>query len=179
MNLTIDLTDVEKSFDRIATEILTSKALLVNDKLFFLTEIEFYYFHKEIHEDKYTHEHQRDEGEWRFHNQGLDITLKSSDIADGGILLRGVLEGNKYTNGPRKVIGRIFEGFSKVTAKNEISLITTEKRTHQIIKTNRHLPNKNRYEDFVDRPYRYLVDLDNLDMTISNKEKIRANSTAL
>ncbi len=71
MNLNVDVNNVEKSFDRIAREILNEKVLLVNDTQFILTEIEFYFFQENEHEDKYTHEHERDGGEWRFHSQGI------------------------------------------------------------------------------------------------------------
>src|SRR5687767_8055609 len=148
MNFEIDNKEIEKSFDRIASELLKRKALIVNNKVFRFTEIEFYYFNEEYHEDKYTHEHERESGEWRFHNQGIDITFKGSEKCDGGILIRGILIDSEYINGPIKSIRKIFEAFGKVTESTSIILKDAEIRDETIIKTFRHLPNTVTYPDF-------------------------------
>lgn len=179
MNLKIDINNVERSFDRIANDLLTSSILLVNRKEFQFTEIEFYFFHEDEHQDNYTHKHTRGEGEWRFHNQGMDITIQSDDKQDGGILIRGIKVDGKYINGPRKIIQEIFRNYSKVTDHNTLTLISTDKNSVEIIKTFRHLPNKNKYKDFHDKKYRYLVDLDNLEITNSTKEKIKTSSITI
>lgn len=72
LNLNIDTTSQESiqfSFENIAKDILLNWQLRVNDALFSFTEIEFYYFHKGIHEDNATHIHDYDQGLWRFHSQ--------------------------------------------------------------------------------------------------------------
>lgn len=158
MNLEIDNNDIEGSFDRIAKEILTQKALFVNEKVFRFTEIEFYYYYEGIHNDDYTHEHRRKTGEWRSHNQGLDITFEGNDISDGGILIRGVLVNGKYINGPLLSIRAIFEAFNKVTNITSFVLNDSEKRNVVVIKTFRHLPNKILHEEFHNRLYRYISD---------------------
>lgn len=179
MNLNIENENIEKSFDRIATEILNKKTLFVNEKSFRITEIEFYYFHEDFHKDNYTHEHKRDFGEWRFHNQGLDITFQSNEKSDGGILIRGIQVNNEYVNGPRKIIRKIFEHFGKVSKENKILLSNSTKRNLKILKTFRHLPNKHQEPEFKNKQYRYLTDLENLDMPNSIKEIIKGNSTYL
>lgn len=179
MNLNIDNKNIEKSFDRIATEILNKKILLVNDYEFILTEIEFYYFFNKVHEDNYTHEHKRDAGEWRFHNQGIDITFQWTDESDGGILIRGLKIENEYVNGPRKIIQKIFENFDKVTAENRLQLLDSKNRNSRIIRTFRHLPNKHQVPEYHNKHYRYLTNLENLDISNSMKEMIKINSAIL
>ena len=158
MNLEINNNNIEESFDRIAKEILTQKALFVNEKVFRFTEIEFYYYYEGIHNDEYTHKHKRKVGEWRLHNQGIDITFEGTDISDGGILVRGVLINGKYINGPLLTIRAIFEAFEKVTNITSFVLNDSETRNVDIIKTFRHLPNKIVHEEFHNKLYRYISD---------------------
>lgn len=176
MNLEINNEKIEESFDRIAEEILTSKAIYVNDIEFRFTEIEFYYFHEKYHPDNYTHEHLRKPGEWRFHNQGLDITFRGDEKSDGGILIRGVLVDGEYINGPRKIVAKIFESFDEITKNNSFTLKNIPKQTVEILKTFRHLPSKNIEKDYHRKPYRYLIDIDNLSISSSIKEAIKRES---
>nr|NQU91311.1 hypothetical protein [Bacteroidota bacterium] len=120
MDWTIDPRNVESSFNRIAKELLTSYALYANAKEFRITEIEFYFYHPE-HPDNYTHPHKRKKGEWRFHNQGLDITLSGNETQDGGILIRGI-KNDRYVNGPRKIIYYLFQHFDNVESSNSLEL---------------------------------------------------------
>ncbi|MDU1903853.1 MAG: hypothetical protein E6772_03640 [Dysgonomonas sp.] len=180
IDLNIDNELIEPSFDRIAKELLTEKALFVNDKIIRFTEIEFYYFHADLHADIYTHAHERNAGEWRFHNQGIDITLQHTEgLSDGGILIRGILIDGKYINGPRKVLTSIFKEFGKVTASTSVVLRNAEKRKYPIIKTFRHLPNKIVNKDYHGKFYRYLIELDSLIIPPKVKEEIRKNSIEL
>lgn len=175
MNLEINNNEIENSFDKIAKDLMTNYALFVNDTELRFTEIEFYYFCEEIHEDNYTHEHSRNAGEWRFHNQGFDLTFKSDEKSDGGILIRGISLSGKNVNGPRKVLEKIFESFGKAFDNNCIVLKKASVREIDIYKTFRHLPNKDVNENFHKKPYRYLTDLENLDIPNSLKLLIRQN----
>ena len=111
MNITINSSQIDKSFEDIAKSIMLNHALLVNKTELRFTELEFYYFEEKVHEDYFTHEHQCGECEWRFHNQGLDITFGHTDKSDGGILIRGVsyVDHGKTicVNGPRRVVATI------------------------------------------------------------------------
>jgi len=179
MNFEINIHDIENSFDRIAKDLLTNYALMVNETEIRFTEIEFYFFHEDFHKDEYTHEHGRNSGEWRFHNQGLDITFQSDSKSDGGILIRGILLNGKYINGPRKVVREIFEAFGKIEDSNCIKIKKTNLRETDILKTFRHLPNKNVVKDFHHKPYRYLTDLDILSISGSLKSEIKKNVSKL
>ena len=174
MNLSIDKDAIENSFDRIATELLNSKTLDVNGQVFRFTEIEFYYFHKDYHPDEYTHRHLRKAGEWRFHNQGIDITLEGNDVQDGGILIRGILVDGQYINGPIKCLKRIFEAFGKVTEPTSFILKDGTARSIPIIKTIRHLPNSVAHPDFQYKLYRYLVEFEKLEIEAPMRLNIQA-----
>ena len=178
MNWSINPKEVEESFDRIAKSLLQEYVIVINDKEFRLTEIEFYFFHPD-HQDNYTHVHRQKEGAWRFHNQGLDITLQGNKEQDGGILIRG-LKHDKYVNGPGRIIRALFENFGKVDSSNIIQLNKITKQDKQIIKTFRHLPNKIEYAEFHHKYYRYLVDIEKLpQIPNSEKNKIKSNSVIL
>ena len=180
MNLKIDNDNIEKSFNKIADELINEFELVANETIFEFTEIEFYYFHEKFHKDNYTHKHKRNEGEWRFHNQGIDITFQGDEIQDGGILIRGIMNNSEFTNGPRKILMKIFEKLGKVENKNVISLIKKIKKTnYKIFKTFRHLPNKIQDENFHNSLYRYYINLEKLDISKIIKEQMLQKSIDL
>lgn len=172
LNLTIDNISshsISQSFDRIAHELINYWTLQVNDVQFQFTEIKFYYFHSTNHPDTFTHPHKLEEGMWRFHLQGLDITFQSYTGSDGGILIRGIKEFNvtknsfKYINGPKKVLERIFQLFGSVTELNKkLGLVYKPDNIHsKIYKTFRKGLRKSGHQDFLHSPYRYYIDLEN------------------
>ena len=175
MTFGIDDSNIEKSFDNLALQLLSGHILEVNEWELEITEIEFYYFKKGTHEDNYTHPHKRNAGEWRYHNQGIDITFQGNDEQDGGILIRGIKVNNRYINGPLKTVRTIMECMGTVQNPATIQLKPKLHEGKEIIKTFRHLPNKIQYVDFHDKNYRYLVDLESLDIIDSIKEQIRNN----
>ncbi len=179
MTFGIDDSNIEKSFDNLALQLLSGHILEVNEWELEITEIEFYYFKKGTHEDNYTHPHKRNAGEWRYHNQGIDITFQGNDEQDGGILIRGIRVDQKYINGPLKTVRKIIECMGSVQNPTTIQLIPTQRTDKEILKTFRHLPNKIQYSDFHDKKYRYLVDLDDLDIEESIKEQIRKDHQVL
>jgi hypothetical protein len=169
MNLTIDNSKIQVSFDRIAQNLLMASVLCVNDVVFEITEIEFYYFYPVIHEDNYTHSHKYEAGKWRYHNQGLDITLLGNEIQDGGILIRGLKLGSEYINGPLKVVQKIYETFGVCTDVNRLFLNESPSNGKKVFKSLRHLPNKIIYPEYHEAPYRYFTELEMLN--IPDKEK--------
>jgi len=188
INLTIDNTSKETiqiSFDRIAQDLILNWQLKISDILFSFTEIEFYYFYKGIHEDNATHEHHYDQGLWRFHNQGLDITFQFTDISDGGILIRGLRSENKsdkeYVNGPRRVLETIFKNLNPVAVvQQQFGLIPkTATNSLETFKTGRHGLSLNQENSYKDAPYRYYTDLENWNnkhVSLSEKTKIESKS---
>ena len=138
--------------------------LVVNNKEFRFTEIEFYYYHKKIHEDNFTHEHKRKQGMWRAHNQGFDITFEGNEISDGGILIRGIKQksNNKYTNGPRRCIFQIFEKFNNINGLPNIIKFKykPKEKLTTIYKTFRQLSDNQQQECFADNYYRYYTEIE-------------------
>lgn len=179
MIFTVDKNNVESSFDRIAKDLLLRKSLFVNQVEIQFTEIEFYYYCQEVHEDNYTHRHMREAGQWRFHNQGIDITFKGDELSDGGILIRGISTNGRYVNGPLKSLRVIFERFGDISARTEMFLADGENRNKEIIKTSRHLPNKVVHDEFQLKPYRYLVDIEKLDLSLVSKDQIKKSHSIL
>ena len=137
MEFHIDEESIQGEYNRLAEALLLQKELVVNNARFNFTEIEFYYY-CEIHQDAFTHEHNELAGNWRFHNQGFDITLRG-DSGFGGILIRGVEYGNEFINGPRRVLFKIMNYLNQVhDLDNQFGLVNKPKEDSTIFKTFRH-----------------------------------------
>lgn len=160
-----------------------------------ITEIEFYFWSDE-HQDNTTHEHEQDAGEWRMHNQGLDITFEAlgdNTIGQfGGILIRGIYvagegdEKKKHINGPRKVLFKIFELMGKVEAQNILQLVPGHFKTpREIHTTMRHglktgvISGYEITDDFIKKPYRYFTDKGKLSYPESHWKGLEINELAL
>ena len=96
LDLTINASNIEKSFDRIAGNLINDHLLIAGEKAYELTEIEFYYnkYEPQASVDNFAHHHgaKHPDGTWRLHGAGLDIVLKKADDYYGGILIRGLQE---------------------------------------------------------------------------------------
>lgn len=175
---------IVESFDEIAKELLYNYSLLVNGKEIEFTEIEFYYFKTGIHEDKSVHQHDYKAGMWRFHRAGLDITFESTETSDGGILIRGIKDSDKYTNGSLRVVTYIFKQFGNVEGQGSLSLIKKKKKNNilTIYKSPRHGLGKTVSEEFKKKKYRYSLDVENWDkkhFSKKNKEAMFKNRIEL
>jgi hypothetical protein len=110
LNLTIDNSDINSSFERIANELLNKWILEVNHSKYRIAEIEFY-LKSGQHNDTYTHGHelQKTTGNWYFHGSGIDLTFGTSE-SYGGILIRAIYNilDNKYIHGPLKTVTELF-----------------------------------------------------------------------
>jgi hypothetical protein len=82
---------ITEGFDKIANRLFTDYVLKVNEHLYRLLDIEFYYYAPGRFEDVYAHqhEHQLQNGKWYFHGSGIDITF-GNGINHGGILIRAI-----------------------------------------------------------------------------------------
>lgn len=116
LNLKIDSQNLENNFERIASEIMNDWILQIENSLFRITEIEFY-FKSDKHNDDYTHGHelQKKIGRWYFHGSGIDITF-GNDNYYGGILIRAIynLGTNKYIYGPIKVVTELLSTLQNI-----------------------------------------------------------------
>lgn len=116
-NLLIELNDLKSHkyenyksvFDKYAEDLMLGHFFKYEENKYNITEIEFYYFHKDHHPDPYSHTHkqQRECGTLYFHGSGFDITF-GDDNSYGGILIRGIKDENKYYDGPILLIEKLF-----------------------------------------------------------------------
>jgi len=152
MPFQLNETDIPSKFKRLSKLLLWEKNLTINNATFGFTEIEFYYYSKiehqdrnKNHQDPFTHEHNEEPGKWRFHNQGLDITLKG-DSGFGGILIRGIENKKpkeneaKFINGPRKVVFELMRHLNPIEKpNNKIELVDNKSNDEpEIFETFRH-----------------------------------------
>lgn len=82
---------IKKSFDEIANKLFNNYVIQVNNSIYRLIDIEFYYYSEISHKDIYAHKHylQQNNGHWYFHSSGVDITF-GDGINYGGILIRAI-----------------------------------------------------------------------------------------
>lgn len=107
-------TVIESLFLEFSKQLMNNYSLYINTKKFEFTELEFYYFKCDVHEDTHIHlvEKQKEELKLYVHKKnwprgGIDLTF-GDDSFYGGILIRGVktlketLESKKetYYSGP-------------------------------------------------------------------------------
>ncbi len=180
---------IVNSFDRIAKELICNWQLNLQGKHYTFTEIEFYYFDKALHPDKYSHKHAYATGKWRFHLQGLDISLGyeteegSGDFKSyGGILLRGIKSTTEYINGPKRILAHIFKTLDNIEeTRKEFGLVKQKQQTTEIFKSYRKGLSE-RYPEFNRLHYRYFHSISNWDDTHvppSEKKDIIKNAIRL
>lgn len=170
---------VERSFDRIAKEILLNYGIKVNDTFFRISEIEFYYF-DQVHPDKYARKHTRAAGEWLFHRRGLELTLAGGTKRYGGILIRGIYNANgQYINGPYPVIYELFKSIGKIGKKSFFQFLKSFPIRKKIIKTIRYGLGQKKNSKYYSSKYRYLVDPEQLNIPRNDLDSIRKNNKVL
>jgi hypothetical protein len=163
INLNIESKEIEKDFQRIATDLMNSWVLKVENSQYRICEIEFYFQSKE-HKDTYTHGHelQKKKGRWYFHGSGIDLTFGSSDIF-GGILIRAIydLDKERYIYGPLNTITELFGNLSTAYLKQfAFGLVyDSEKimKTEKLIAAPRVGLNPNKIPEMYEKLYRFLI----------------------
>lgn len=120
IDFSIDEANIDEGFQRIANDLLNNWVIKVEDALYRITEIEFYYRDEaRKHDDSYVHGHkiQKQKGKWYFHGSGIDLTFGDGE-AYGGILIRAICQVNegkgKYCYGPLNCILEIFSNLSSI-----------------------------------------------------------------
>lgn len=137
INFTINEDKIEDDFQRIANDLLNNWVLKVEDALYRITEIEFYY-KGETHDDSYIHGHklQQQKGKWYFHGSGIDVTFGDGN-AYGGILIRAICKINKgeemYCYGPLNCVQELFGNFPTIF-NTEINFGFIQVNEDQIVK---------------------------------------------
>lgn len=138
--------DIEQRFSDIAEILLNKTAIRKGERLYFLTDIEFYWFSKN-HKDTITYPRNCNAGDWFFHNSGVDIAFdsyvstavkngKRRPVLDGserfgGILIRGMkpetdwfADGEVKTfDGPYKAVDELFDQFSAIETPSDFPIL--------------------------------------------------------
>ena len=184
MKLNISKQTEEKDFDRIAKDLFNKAVLCIQDNVYYLTEIEFYYNHKE-HPDPFVHNHrqQKQKGKWYFHASGMDICIGNDKNAFGGILIRGLKrktgEGTwEYTDGPINVLQEVLNNIGAVTLQKDINFgfKMDKSRTNTIYKHKRiglNPDKKKKGGEYAEKHYRYLIDATIVAHKYKAKEAVR------
>ena len=101
--------EIQNIFYDSAKELMNNFTLKIDSLEIELTEIEFYYFECQDHQDLYVHldELQKEMGYLYVHKKGngrggIDLTFGNNEFF-GGILLRGIKDGGTFVAGPSKV----------------------------------------------------------------------------
>ena len=116
--------DCNKAFQEIAEILLNDYAIQIHDRIYRMTDVEFYFYDSNIDDArisqenrKVTYERTTPAGCWFFHDSGIDITF-SSDKAKGyggGILIRGIKKiypkEQESIYGPKKCYWELFDDY--------------------------------------------------------------------
>jgi len=140
--------EIEQRFSDIAKVLLTKTAIKKGELLYFLTDIEFYWFSKN-HKDIITYPRICNAGDWFFHKSGVDIAFQSYVDTDvrkgrrkailsgkerfGGILVRGIkpssywLEDGEFKNfdGPNKTVDELFDCFTALSCPTDFPTLVS------------------------------------------------------
>ena len=176
---------LDDKFSALTYYLMNYLCLVVADQPYRITELEVYYFDKDMHPDPYVHcsSEQLFAGNWYFNGAGLDITFGDYEKKIyGGILIRGIMkfgENPRYISGPSNVLKEIFSNIGNIlTGEGGICLRELNKEVIQTIETEPIqavriglTKKKEDTENYAEKKYRYLVEI-NLQHKFKDKEKV-------
>lgn len=174
LSILISKQDINNSFKSIADTLLNYTCLCVNEHVYRLTEIEFYYYQAVQHPDEYVHKspYQLCNGGWYFHWAGIDITIgNEATAAYGGVLIRGimpllkandkVITNQHHIYGPLKVQQQVFSHFNDGGNKVGELHLSLQKNTtlspQMLCCAPRVGLNPKKSPVFAEKPYRWLI----------------------
>lgn len=155
----LDLHDVpteklKERFGKIAEALLTKFAIKKGKQLFYITDIEFYYY-TDAHKDFITYPRNCKAGEWFFHVSGVDIAFESYVDFDkekykpilnhesefGGILIRSIVpitdfkgDAKRLIDHPLNVSDFLFDHFDALYPDNRYPVLV-ECTSHRKVKS--------------------------------------------
>jgi 3-methyladenine DNA glycosylase Mpg len=157
--------------------------LMVGDQAYRIVELEIYYNDRTLHNDPYVHcaEEQLQSGNWYFNGYGIDLTFGNHEKnIHAGVLIRGLRKLDKeahYFSGPSNVLKEIFTALGNVMSGQhgiylqELQSGEVEEMTPVRTKRTGLTKKADDTENFVERPYRYLVEL-NLQHKFNDKTRV-------
>ncbi len=168
--------DIQELFNKTAKELMNNYILNIDNLKIELTEIEFYYFNCNIHEDTYVHIDKLQKGTCGFlyvHKKnyprgGIDITFGNEKFY-GGILIRGIKIDDKFISGSATIKKYIMEKISQNIIheysilqkyfdnhKDDICLNKNINKDYKIYYSTRVGLNREIDKNFYDKKYRFL-----------------------
>ncbi|MCP4441533.1 MAG: hypothetical protein GY810_21705 [Aureispira sp.] len=172
LNLQIDDSQLDVSFDHIATDLFQNYDLRIGNSYYQLAEIEFYYnkFDKDKALDNFAHQHgeKNPNGTWRLHGAGLDIVFKKLGDYYGGILIRGLqpLDSNRnqatdnYIDGPWNTATTCISKMGMADANSGFELVKRAKIRQTVFKKSPRVGLRLRQAQdlrYIGKPWRYLA----------------------
>lgn len=156
---------IASCFDRVADQLLRKCLVILDDRTYLLSEIEFYYY-SDIHQDPYVHRHpnQLKTGLWYFHNVGQDLTF-GRDGSYGGILIRGITSTDRshFADGPVKTFEELFNKELAIDDRHvfrvkfsEEPLIPGEQKMYSFPRVGLYPQGREHDEAYFFKRYRYL-----------------------
>lgn len=141
---------LENTYAEIADALINDFGIKKGKEFYHFVELEFY--HNTI-DDTIVYPREADALQYFFHKSGVDLTFKSDKKKYGGILVRAIRNGDKFTNGPYNVVDKLFDVFdARELPKSNYPLIV------QKIETNRVTPVQSwRFHIDSDKKYRFSI----------------------
>ena len=145
---------LQERFGQIADALLTKFAIKKGKQLFYITDIEFYYY-TDAHKDFITYPRNCKAGEWFFHVSGVDIAFESHVDFDkkkykpilnhesefGGILIRSIVpitdfkgDAKRLIDHPLNVSDFLFDHFDALYPDNRYPVLV-ECTSHRKVKS--------------------------------------------
>lgn len=99
----------EKELKKCANKLMNECCIMKDTTYYQIAEIEFYYYSSQ-HPDIITYPRVCSKGLWFFHQSGVDITIESTKVEYGGILIRSMIrqEDGKRICGPQNCVNELF-----------------------------------------------------------------------
>lgn len=162
----------EAVFQKMAEYVFQNCHLEANGTKYYLTVIEFYYYHKIEHPDLWCYRKPEKNGMFPsdslwFHYSGMDITFDNKEKNEyGGILIRGIKdEKGNHTNGPLRSLYALLNTNSNdksvclklisSESKEKISINKTTRYGLNVQTGDKNFSKKNKYQA---REYRFYLE---------------------
>lgn len=180
-----DCVNIDEKFALLSNNILNNFKLNIDEKIYSIQEIEYYYYCDE-HKDSYTHKtkDQMQNCKWYFHKyhngtyksgtyKGMDMTFGNEKDMYGGILIRSICndETKEFITGSCNVVNHILKlkGLSEtielVNTMEDLSLLNKNNTVHLtrndiaetgIIYTGPRVGLSTKYPEYLFKQYRFL-----------------------
>lgn len=97
-----------ETLKKCAKKLMNDCCIIKDETYYQIAEIEFYYYSSQ-HPDIITYPRVCSKGLWFFHQSGMDITIDSTEVEYGGILIRSIIrQDGERICGPQNCVNELF-----------------------------------------------------------------------